>query len=360
MMSNTLGNKFRLTLFGESHGPYVGAVLDGLEAGIKIEIDFLNECLNKRRPSGVTDTFRVEADNYEIISGLFNGYTTGTPLCILIKNKNTKSEDYNQYIPRPSHADYVSYINANGYNDYRGGGHNSGRLTAPIVALGSIAIKKLESKGIKLGSHILRCGEVNDQKFHNYEKEFEIINNRKIPVISNIEVDLEKEIQKVRDNLDSIGGIIEVAIINMPIGVGEPWFNSLEGNIANAMFSIGGIKGIEFGKGFDFANGFGSTLNDEYRYVDDKVVTLSNNNGGINGGLSNGEPIIFSLVVKPTPSIAKTQKSINLKTQENVDLNIKGRHDPAIIRRIVPVINATLALTLVDALIDKFGEEYFQ
>ena len=359
-MSNTIGEKVKLTIFGESHGPYVGAVLDGLEPGIKVDEDFINECLAKRRPNMVTDTARVEKDKYQIISGVFNGYTTGAPLCILIPNENVRSEDYNPDVPRPSHADYVTRMDSKGFNDYRGGGHTSGRVTAPIVAMGAIALQRLESKGIKLGTHILRCGYVVDSEFYQIEEEFNIIAKKEIPVIDNIEEEIKKVIRDVKEKKDSIGGILQTAVIGLPLGVGDPWFESLEGVIANAMFSIGGIKGIEFGAGFHFADGLGSSMNDELAYENGNVVTLSNNNGGINGGLSNGMPIIFNLAVKPTPSIAQPQRSINLRTGENVTLEIKGRHDPAIIRRIVPVVNALLAIVLLDEITKKFGEEYFK
>ena len=359
-MSNTIGEKVRLTIFGESHGPYVGAVLDGLNPGIKVDEEFLKECLAKRRPNSLIDTARVEPDKYQIVSGVFNGYTTGAPLCILIPNENVKSSDYNPDIPRPSHADYVTNVDSKGYNDYRGGGHTSGRVTAPIVALGSIAIKQLESKGIILGTHILRCGYVVDSNFHNIEEELETINKKNIPVIDNIEEEIEKVILSAKEKKDSVGGVLQTAVIGLPIGVGEPWFDSLEGVIANAMFSIGGIKGIEFGAGFKFAEGFGSTLNDELAYEKGRVVTLSNNNGGINGGLSNSMPVVFNLAVKPTPSIASPQRSVDLRSGKNVTLEIKGRHDPAIIRRIVPVVNALLAVVLVDEITNKFGEEFFK
>ena len=359
-MSNTIGDKVRLTIFGESHGPYVGAVLDGLEPGILVDESFLKECLRKRRPNSLIDTARVEQDKYQIVSGVFNGYTTGAPLCILIPNENVNSSDYNPDIPRPSHADYVTRMDSKGYNDYRGGGHTSGRVTAPIVALGSIAIKQLESKGIRLGTHILRCGCVVDSNFDNIENDLDVIAKKNIPVIDNIEEEIEKVILTTKEKKDSIGGVLQTAVIGLPLGVGEPWFDSLEGVIANAMFSIGGIKGIEFGAGFKFAEGFGSTLNDELAYKDGHVVTLSNNNGGINGGLSNSMPVIFNLAVKPTPSIATTQRSIDLRSGKNVTLEIKGRHDPAIIRRIVPVVNSLLAIVLVDEISKKFGEEFFK
>ena len=246
-----------------------------------------------------------------------------------------------------------------GYSDLRGGGHFSGRLTAPIVALGSICLKALENKGIKIGTHILRCGEVNDSPFTNYEKEIDVINNKIIPVIDNVEEALEKEVLKYKQNNDSIGGIIQTAVVGLPLGIGEPWFSSLEGVISNAMFSIGGIKGIEFGEGFNFASGSGKLLNDNYHLEDGEVKLSSNHNGGINGGISNGNPIVFNLAIKPTPSIASKQNSVNLKTNEEVELEIKGRHDPAIIRRICVVVSSLLAIVLADELEKKYGVDYF-
>ena len=358
-MKNSIGESVILTLFGESHGSFVGAVLDGLSAGIKVDEEFLKSQLDKRRPSFASDTARKEDDEYQILSGVFNGYTTGSPITIIIKNNNVDSGSYQKETPRPSHADYVSYVKYHGYNDYRGGGHFSGRVTAPIVALGSIAIKALEEKGIKIATHILRCGEVKDKEFEDVKKEIDLVNSKQVPFILPLEKDFERQIEKVKENKDSIGGILQSAIYGLPVGLGEPWFSSLEGVIANAMFSIGGIKGIEFGDGFNFASGTGSSLNDEYRYENDELKILSNHNGGINGGISNGNPVIFNLAVKPTPSIASKQQSVNLETKENVDLEIKGRHDPAIIRRAAVVVSSLLSIVLLDELEKKYGVDYF-
>ena len=359
-MKNSIGESVILTLFGESHQEYIGAVLDGLAPGIKVDEEFIKSQLLKRRPNGLTDTSRVEPDNFKIISGVFNGYTTGSPISVLIHNENVRSQDYEEQTIRPSHADYVAYMKYHGYNDYRGGGHFSGRLTAPSVAIGAILIKALEDKGIKIGTHILKLGKVNDSSFSNFEKEMELLKNKDLALIDNLDQEVEEEILKAKNDLDSIGGILQTAVINLPAGLGSPWFNSLEGKISNAMFSIGGVKGIEFGKGFEFASGYGSSLNDQFIYEDNKVKTLTNNNGGINGGLSNGMPVIFNLAVKPTPSIAKKQQSINLKTKENVDLEIKGRHDPAIIKRLPIVINSILAIVLADELLTKYGKDYLK
>ena len=359
-MKNSLGTSIILTLFGESHGQSIGAVLDGMPAGIKVNEEFLKSQLAKRRPNGKTSTQRIEQDNYEILSGVFKGVTTGAPICLLIKNESVRSQDYDEEMMRPSHADYVAHVKYDGHNDYRGGGHFSGRLTAPIVALGSICLKQLEAKGIKLGTHILKCGDVEDPNFDNYQKEIDELNSKEYPLISSREEELENQILKVKEQGDSIGGVLQTAVIGLPVGLGEPWFSSLEGEIANAMFSIGGVKGIEFGKGFGFAKGLGSELNDALYFDGEQVKTKSNNNGGINGGISNGMPVVFNLAVKPTPSIAKDQDSINLKTKENVKVSVKGRHDPAIIRRLPVVINSLLAILLCDELAKRYGVDYLK
>ena len=359
-MKNTLGNSLIFTLFGESHGEYIGATLDGLVAGIKVDEEFLKSQLSKRRPNGVSSTSRIEKDDFKIISGVFNGYTSGSPLTILIKNENIRSEDYNQNIFRPSHADYVAYKKYNGFNDYRGGGHFSGRLTAPIVALGSICFKMLETKGIKIGSHILKCGEIKDSPFKDFDKEIDLLNAKDVPLIDQKDEELENRINKIKKDGDSIGGIVQVCINHLPVGLGEPWFSSLEGVIANAMFSIGGVKGIEFGEGFNFANKLGSEINDQMEIINEEIKIKTNNNGGINGGISNGLPVIFNLAIKPTPSIAKEQMSVDIKNKENVKLSLKGRHDPAIIRRIPIVVNSLLAIVLCDELQRRYGEDYFK
>lgn len=363
-MKNTLGNAITLTLFGESHNEKIGAVLDGFTAGIKVDMDFIKECLDKRRPSGKGETKRIENDDFEIISGVFNGYTTGAPICIIISNSNIKSADYEKLacLARPSHADFVAHVKYHGYEDYRGGGHFSGRITAPIVALGSIAIKTLEKLGIKIGCHILKCGEVADSEFSlkNIDEEIDKVNSMLFPVINlNKEKEMQDLIAKVALDNDSIGGIIQTSIINLPVGLGEPWFSSVEGALSNALFGIGAIKGVSFGLGFDFANTRGSKANDEFYCYKGNVLTKTNNNGGINGGITNGMPVVFNCVVKPTPSIALSQDTINMETLENTKIEITGRHDPAIIRRINIVIRAVTALVICDMLAMKYGNDCF-
>lgn len=360
-MKNVLGDNLTLTLFGESHSEYIGATLDGLTPGIKIDEDYIKRFLSLRRPCCKMDTPRVEEDEYKIISGMFNGYSTGAPLTIIIPNKNVNSDAYTdlETKARPSHADYAAYCKYHGFSDYRGGGYFSGRITAPIVALGAICLKALECKGIKIGTHIYKCGSVVDKEFDS-DKEIDLVNNKKVPLINNLEEALEKEVLKAKENKDSIGGIIETMITNLPAGLGNPWFSSVEGKISNSVFSIGGVKGIEFGKGFGFAYGFGSELNDEFYLDNGTVKTKTNNNGGINGGITNGMPITFKTAIKPTPSIGLKQNTVDFINNKEVELEIKGRHDPAIIRRICVVITCITAITICDLLITRFGEDYLK
>ncbi len=336
-MKNTLGNNISLTLFGESHGPFVGVVLDGLAPGMLIDETVIADNLKKRRPVSGLDTPRVEKDEFRIISGAFNGYSTGTPLTIIIPNENVHSSDY-QYGPaRPSHADYAAFCKYHGFEDYRGGGHFSGRITAGIVAAGGILIPALEKKGIAIKTEIVRIGDCENPN------------------------GFDEEVLKARDDNDSVGGITETVISGVPAGVGEPWFDSVEGLISKAMFAIGGIKGIEFGYGFGFGGAKGSEVNDSFRIdkEDGSVITSTNNNGGINGGITNGMPIVFRCAVKPTPSIARDQQTVDFINKEECTLNIKGRHDPAIIRRISPVINSLTSLVMADILAGRFGTDYF-
>ncbi|MBO4983936.1 MAG: chorismate synthase [Clostridia bacterium] len=359
-MKNTFGTSVCITVFGESHGPAIGVVIDGLSPGIDVDIELINKQLKKRRPSGKTDTPRVENDNYEILSGIFNGKTTGTPIAIVIPNENTKSKDYNYGVARPSHADYTAYMKYHGYEDYRGGGHFSGRVTAGLVAGGAIAISALKKLGINIGTHILSCGDAKDIPFNNIEKEISLLEEKSFPVINDeSEEKITKAILKARESNDSIGGKIETAITGMPAGVGEPWFDSVESILSHALFSIGGIKGIEFGIGSDFASLLGSEANDSFKYENGEIVTTTNNNGGINGGITNGMPIIFKCTVKPTPSISKEQDTVNFIAEENTKLEIKGRHDPAIIRRICVVVDSVCALALCDILAQRYGTDVF-
>lgn len=361
-MKNTIGDNVTLTLFGESHGTYIGAVLDGIAPGIKVDEDFIKAQLTRRRPQNKIETTRIEMDEYILASGVFNGYTTGTPLAIIIPNKNVRSNDYEELksVARPSHADYTAYVKYHGFADYRGGGHFSGRITTPIVALGAIIIQALADKKIYIGTHIKRCGNVVDRNFSGCHDELTALNTKNFPVLDEIEEDIKKEIIKCGEKGDSLGGILQTEIIGLPAGLGDPWFSSVEGKLANALFSIGGIKGVEFGKGFGFAEETGSTCNDAFCIEDGVIKTKTNNNGGINGGITNGMPVIFNCAVKPTPSISVKQETIDFVKNENVSLTIEGRHDPAIIRRMAVVIDSITALVVADLLATKYGTDFLK
>ena len=360
-MKNSFGNSITVTLFGESHGDYIGAVLDGLAPGMKIDHEYIKAKLNLRRPGGTISTSRVEDDEYQIVSGVFNGRTTGTPLCLLIPNKKQHSKDYGDRldIPRPSHADYTAECKYHGYEDHRGGGHFSGRITAALVGVGAILQSALESKGIKIGSHITELHGAFDRTFENIEEDLDLLKTKHFPVLTDeAEERMVKEIEKARSQGDSVGGILESGIIGLPAGVGEPWFDSMESMLSHALFSIPAVKGVEFGLGFAFADTYGSEGNDEFSVQDGKVVTDTNNNGGINGGITNGMPIIFRTVIKPTPSIFKEQASVSLSRMENTTLKLEGRHDPAIIHRARAVVDAVSAIVIADMLTVRYGTDY--
>ncbi len=335
-MKNSFGNSITLTLFGESHGPAIGCTIDGLAPGIEVNKEIIADFLSKRRPDAKLDTTRVEKDEFQILSGVFEGRATGTPLTIMIPNSDTHSSDYSEMKEkaRPSHADYTANEKYHGFQDYRGGGHFSGRITAALVAAGGIIIPALEKKGITIKTEIIKCGAATTGS------------------------EINEVIAAMKMQQDSIGGIIRTTVTGVPAGVGEPWFDSLEGMLSHAIFSIGGIKGIQFGAGFGFAGMTGSIANDPFYMDGDTVKTRTNNNGGINGGISNGMPIVFDCVVKPTPSISQPQETVNFVKKEDTELIIQGRHDPAIIRRISPVVDSVTSLVIADALATRFGTDY--
>ena len=336
-------------------------MLDGIPPAIKIDTDYIDKKLTERRPYGKLSTARVEKDPYRIISGVFNGYTTGTPLTILIENENTESKNYDsiKVCPRPSHADYTAECKYHGYQDYRGGGHFSGRITAALVAAGAILQCALKSKGISIGTHIASLHGVSDRAFEDYDNDLQILSSKAFPVLSpEAEERMKNEILSAKESGDSVGGILESVILGVPAGVGEPWFDSMEGVISHILFSVGGIKGIEFGSGFAMSDMYGSEANDDFEISDGKIVTKTNNNGGINGGITNGMPITLRCAVKPTPSVFKEQQSVNLKNMREETLKIEGRHDPAIIHRVRSVVDAALAIAVSDMLTVRFGTDY--
>ncbi|MBQ7718103.1 MAG: chorismate synthase [Clostridia bacterium] len=363
-MKNIFGNSVSITLFGESHGEAVGVVLDGLAPGLEVDTDYIASQLSLRRPFGKISTARVEADNFKILSGVFEGKTTGTPICIIIPNENTNSRDYSETraIARPGHADYTAFSKYHGYEDYRGGGHFSGRITAALVAAGAIALTALKGKGIYIGTHILRCAKISDKDFsENLKEEIDLLNLMPFAVLdSSAGEEMKKAIEKATLDRDSVGGVLETAVLGMPSGVGEPWFDTLEGVLSHILFSIPAIKGVEFGLGFRTADGFGSEVNDAFRIENGKIVTKTNNNGGINGGISNGMPIIFRCAVKPTPSIFKAQKTVDFIKCKNSVLELSGRHDPAVVHRARVVVDSVTALALCDVLAGRYGTDYFK
>lgn len=361
-MSYSFGKNFKVTLFGQSHSEEIGIVIDGISAGYKINKDLIRKNLERRRPGkNKFSTARKEDDDFKIVSGEVEGITCGAPLCALIENKDQKSRDYDNLKdrPRPSHADYPAYVKFKGFNDIRGGGQFSGRMTAPIVIAGSIAEDLLLNRGIKIYSRIKSIGQASDIDLNlndiGEEKLYDL-KNEDFPVFQNeAREKMQEEILKAKEDGDSIGGIVETFILNMPVGIGEPFFDSIESVISHAVFSVPGIRGIEFGSGFEAAKMRGSINNDEYFYEDGKVKTKTNNHGGIIGGLSSGMPIIFRTAVKPTSSIAKAQNTISLKDKKNVNLKIIGRHDPSLVPRALVAIEMITALAILDLVMEGEG-----
>lgn len=363
-MSNVLGKHLTLTLFGESHGPAIGAVLDGLPGGVRIDENYIAGMMAQRRAAGAASTARHEADAVQFLSGVKDGFSEGTPVTVLIANTNVRRKDYDELkdTARPGHADYAGHIRYNGFEDPSGGGHFSGRLTAPVVAAGAIARHMLEEKGILIGTHIASLAGIADRPFQEerLEEEIRTVSSRTFPVLDeDAGRRMMEVIEEARSSCDSVGGILDTAVTGLPAGIGDPAFDSLESSLAKAVFSVGAVKGISFGSGFGFAEMRGSQANDPFAVRNGRIVTLTNHNGGINGGISNGMPVRFRTVIKPTPSIARPQQTVNFRTMEEKTITIHGRHDPAIIHRARVVIDAVTALTLADALMESRGREYF-
>ena len=361
-MKNTFGSSVTITIFGESHGAEIGAVLDGLAPGIKIDTAYIDKELEFRRPYGRISTQRREKDNYRIVSGIFEGYTTGTPIAIIIPNENTRSKDYKAIsdIPRPSHADFAAEQKYHGFQDYRGGGHFSGRITAALVAAGAIVKSALQNKGIFIGTHIASLHGICDKKLETID-EAKALSEKLFPTLSeDSEKKMKAEITRAAEMGDSVGGILETAIYGVPSGVGEPFFDSMESVLSHILFSVPAVKGVEFGEGFGFADLYGSEANDPFIIENGEVKTKTNRSGGINGGITNGMPITFRCAVKPTSSIYKQQDSVSLSRMEETKLSIEGRHDPAIIHRVRAVVDAAAALAIADMLTVRFGTDYLR
>lgn len=351
-MSGVFGKNIKITIFGQSHSEAIGGIISGVDSGIIIDTEVIKQEMLRRASKGSElDTPRVEKDEVEILSGILDGKTTGDPICGIIRNTNIKSKDYSELknLMRPSHSDYGYFVKTNGNNDYRGGGQSSGRMTAPMVFCGSIVKQILKEKyGIEISSHILSVGGIYDERFSVNCEEVESI-NKEFPLINkSLESAMKEEIIKARSEGDSVGGRIECCVLGLKAGVGNPIFDSIESEISALLFATPAVKGIEFGNGFEMSKMRGSQANDSYYYDGDKVKTTSNNNGGILGGISNGMPIVFNVAIKPTPSIFKEQDTINVQEKCNAKLSLKGRHDPCIVIRAVPVIEALTAIAIYD------------
>lgn len=354
-MSCSFGERIKITIFGQSHSEAMGVVIDGLPAGFELNFEKIQNFLNRRAPGrNAMSTSRKEADKFSIVSGAVNGVTCGAPLCAIIENTNQHSGDYDKLksLPRPSHSDFAAYMKHNGFNDIRGGGNFSGRLTAPLCFAGAVIMQMLEKNGVHIGAHIKRIAKIDDESFNPVtvnKLDFESVSAKELPVINDESGEkMKAAVLEAKANSDSVGGIIECAVIGLEAGFGEPIFGGIENKISSAIFGIPAVKGIEFGSGFAGCDLFGSENNDEFIIENDKIKTATNNHGGILGGITSGMPVIFRCGIKPTPSIAKEQQTVNVATGESETLVIGGRHDPCIVQRAVPCVEAAAAIALAD------------
>ena len=368
-MKNTFGSDLSLTIFGESHGRAVGAVLDGMAAGVPVDESFLAACMDKRRARGDgLSTSRVEADAVQLLSGVVNGHTTGTAIALMIENQNTRSADYAKTadLLRPGHADFTAYAKYHGFQDARGGGHFSGRVTAALVAGGSIVLAALQRAGIDITTHIARCADIADTPFALDDPAALAAQVGTLTAKTEgfalldaaVEEPMKAAIRAAGAEGDSVGGVLETAILGLPAGIGEPYFDSVESEIAHLAFSIPAVKGIEFGSGFGFVDQKGSEANDAFRMQGERIVTATNHNAGLNGGISNGMPVVFRTAVKPTPSIYKTQDTVDYIAKKDAELSIQGRHDPCIVPRAAIVQTCAAALAVGDLLTARYGARW--
>lgn len=350
-MSSTYGEKLKLSIFGQSHGPAIGMTLDGIPAGLSVDFEKLNNFMARRAPGqGSFSTTRKEADQPEFLSGLVDGFTCGAPLSAIIRNTNTRSGDYNNLkdCPRPGHADFPAQIKYKGFQDVAGGGHFSGRLTAPLCIAGGLCKQWLEAKGIYIGAHISSIAGVADAPFDWISPNLDAVQGT-FPVLdATAGAQMLAEIEKSKADGDSVGGTIECAIIGLPAGLGEPMFGGMESKLAQILYGIPAVKGLEFGSGFAGSNLRGSQNNDPYTVIAGKIQSVTNNAGGILGGITTGMPLIFRVAIKPTPSISRQQQSVSLERMEQQELSVQGRHDPCIVPRAVPVIEAAAAIAIFD------------
>ncbi|NLK46749.1 MAG: chorismate synthase [Treponema sp.] len=359
-MSSVFGNCIKISIFGQSHSESIGVVIDGLKAGFKLNMDEIYAFMKRRAPGqNSVSTPRAEADEPHIISGLVDNITCGAPLCAIINNTNVRSKDYSKLkdVPRPAHSDLPAFFKHSGFNDIRGGGHFSARLTAPLCFAGAVCMQFLKKENIHIGAHIFSIKDICDKPFDNVscsKKEIDSIKVAPKPLIDQSVWHLmEKTILDAKSKGDSVGGIIECACVGLKAGIGEPMFDGIENKISQSIFAIPAVKGIEFGRGFESTKLFGSENNDSFYFDKDNVLTKTNNHGGILGGLSSGMPIMFKVAFKPTPSISKEQDSVNLSTQKNEKLKIEGRHDPCVVVRAVPCVEAATAIAIYDLLLES-------
>jgi len=350
-MGNSIGKIFTMISFGESHGRCVGVIIDGCPAGLPITLEDIQQEVNKRRPqTSAASTTRAEEDKVEILSGILNDRTTGAPICLLIWNQDVDSSQYekNKFLLRPGHADYTAYIKYGGFNDFRGGGRFSGRITATFVMAGAIARKLLSTIGIEVLAHTVEIGGIKARPSNLDDIRANVDQNSLKCADPEAAKEMLRVIEQARAEGDSVGGIIEGTAINVPVGLGEPAFDTLEGDLSKTLFAVPAVKGVEFGSGFSAAERRGLENNDPFVINNGKIVTTTNNAGGILGGISNGMPIVVRVAVKPTPSIAKKQQTVNIDGMESATLEIKGRHDACIVPRAVPVVASMMAVTLCD------------
>ena len=371
-MKNTFGSALALTIFGESHGRAIGGVLDGMAAGVPVDEEFIAACMDKRRARGDgLSTPRVEADNVQLLSGVVNGHTTGTAIALMIENQNTRSGDYARTadLLRPGHADYTAYAKYHGFQDARGGGHFSGRITAALVAGGAIVLDALNRAGIDITTHIARCAGISDTPFAlddaaQLAAQVEALASKPegfAVLDESVEEPMKAAIRTAGAEGDSVGGMLETAILGLPAGIGEPYFDSVESEIAHLAFSVPAVKGIEFGTGFGFAGMRGSEANDAFRMTPQgAVVTATNHNAGINGGITNGMPVVFRTAVKPTPSIYKEQETVDYIAKQDAPLSIQGRHDPCIVPRAAIVQTCAAALAVGDLMTARYGTAWME
>jgi chorismate synthase len=359
-MSSIWGEKVKFSIFGESHGSGIGVILDGLPAGEKIDMDEIMFQMSRRAPGkDKTSTQRKELDIPEILSGWYNGFTTGSPMCAIIRNNDMHSDDYADLnsIPRPGHADYTGFVKYNGFNDYRGGGHFSGRLTAPMVFAGAVCRQILSRKGIETAAHIASIANIQDNAFDPVNVSAVLLNRlvvKRFPVLNEkAEAEMRNCIEQARLELDSVGGIVECAAVGLPAGLGDPIFDGVENKLASILFGIPAVKGVEFGNGFGSALLRGSQNNDAFVFENGKIKTATNRHGGILGGITSSMPLLFRVAFKPTPSILKKQQSVDIRQKKNTVLEIQGRHDPCIVVRAVPVVEAVTAVCLLDILMNN-------